>query len=367
MVVFGGKSTEHDISVITGVLSLNALKVTGEEVLPLYITKEGRWLTAAWMNDVTAFQKEKNAEEVVLLPASDVLYIRKKNRLKPFGYVRAALCALHGKNGEDGSFAAWMKASRIPVASPDMTESAILMDKWYAKSCFSTCNIPVLPALSVLKEEFSENNEQAVANVERSFPYPLCVKPARLGSSIGISIVHDSEELARALVLVFRYDFRAVIEPALTGFSEYSVAVYQKEGAILSGNARKESVRGEILSFSDKYLSGGYTEGKTEEVADETISRKVEDLARSVYREMRLCGAVRFDFLEKDGEVYLNEANTVPGSLSYYFFADSPKEAGPYLRDLIAEGKARFREDESLKTDYISAALSGIDGKKYEK
>ncbi|MBR2617643.1 MAG: hypothetical protein IKC56_05380, partial [Clostridia bacterium] len=255
LVAFGGRSTEHDVSVITGVLALNALKGVGESVLPLYIDKRGKWVTADWMKDVKSFSSVggRKVKSICLLPGDDTLYERKKKGLKPLATVRAAMVCLHGKNGEDGAFAAQMQASNVPVSSPPMTESALFMDKWLSKFILNGLGIPVLSAESVLKADYVASPQKTCEILQEKIPFPVCVKPARLGSSIGISVCENVEELAQGLNTAFRYDFRAVVEPALTDFSEYSVAVYQKGERVICGTPLKQNHTGKILSFAEKY------------------------------------------------------------------------------------------------------------------
>ncbi len=376
LVAFGGRSTEHEVSVITGVLALNALKGVGESVLPLYIDKDGRWLTGEWMKDVKAFSctEGRKSKTVCFLPGDDSLYEKKGTKLKPFATVRAAMVCLHGKNGEDGAFAAQMLASNVPVSCPPMTESALLMDKWLSKSVFRGLGIPVLPAESVLKADFIANPLKTCENLQEKLAFPVCVKPARLGSSIGISVCENSEELAEGLTTAFRYDFRAVVEPALIDFTEYSVAVYRKGEKIICGAPLKQKHTGKILSFAEKYgEEGAYAGGesnacnyppKNNRDKESRLLAKLTAVTEKVYKNLRLTGVVRVDFLCAEDQFYLNEINTVPGSLSYYYFAENTQDAGAFFSELLQEGIMRFREDVALQTTFVSTVLSGLNGGK---
>ncbi len=421
LVAFGGRSTEHDISVITGVMALNALLGAGEDAMPLYIGRDGGWKTAPWMRDVAQFSGDvcEKTEQPVLLFGSDVLYLKKKNKLKPVAYVRAALSALHGKNGEDGAFPAIMRACRIPVSSPDMTESAILMDKWYAKAAFHAVGAKVLPAVFALKSDFIMHSEKKVDELLEKLPLPLCVKPARLGSSIGISVAKTREELAESLATCFRYDFRAVAEPALFSFDEYGVAVCKTGGRVAVSAPLLQKKRGETFTFAEKYLEGespaflfGNEAGGKDDPALETTPAKslsepsendsiacgkatpaaqpaadfitgsatpaaqpaadptvceMQKTARAVYEFMHLKGVVRFDFFVADGEVYLNEINTVPGSLAYSYYVSDPAAAGNFFRDLLKQAIAEEREEEALTCAFPSSVLTSFSGGKKNK
>ena len=377
LVAFGGRSTEHDVSVITGVMALNALLGAGEDAVPLYIGRDGSWSTAAWMRDLSQFSGDvrKKTEQPVLLFGSDVLYLRRKNKLKPIAYVRAALSALHGKNGEDGAFPAVMHACHIPVSSPDMTESAILMDKWYAKAVFSAIGVNVLPSVCAGKEDFIKNSEETVNGLLQTLPLPVCVKPARSGSSIGISVATTREALAESLTSCFSYDFRAVIEPALSGFDEYGVAVWKKEEEIVVSDPVLQKKRGEVYTFAQKYTDGegaeflfGGKEPSGEKNADGpspgAAHEILRDVARKVYRSMRLKGVVRFDFFVQNGTVYLNEINTVPGSLAFSYFAPDPVSAGAFFRSLISQAIYEERETEALTCTFPSSVLTSFSGGK---
>ena len=425
LVAFGGRSTEHDISVITGVMALNALLGTGEDAMPLYIGRDGSWKTAPWMRDVARFSGGvcEKTEQPVLLFGSDVLYFRKKNKLKPVAYVRAALSALHGKNGEDGAFPAIMRACRIPVSSPDMTESAILMDKWYAKAAFHAVGAKVLPAVFALKSDFIMHSEKTVDELLEKLSLPLCVKPARLGSSIGISVAKTREELAESLATCFRYDFRAVAEPALFSFDEYGVAVCKTGGRVAVSAPLLQNKRGETFTFAEKYLEGespaflfgneaaekkdfafGTDRTKTlpaqtvtdsaacktqtvsvspdasptgdtitdsatsaAQSAADPVAAKMQKTARAVYEFMHLKGVVRFDFFVADGEVYLNEINTVPGSLAYSYYVPDPAAAGSFFCDLLKQAIAEEREEEALTCAFPSSVLTSFSGGKNKR
>lgn len=425
LVAFGGRSTEHDISVITGVMALNALLGAGEDAIPLYIGRDGSWKTAPWMRDVARFSGDvcEKIEQPVLLFGSDVLYFRKKNRLKPVAYVRAALNALHGKNGEDGAFPAIMRACRIPVSSPDMTESAVLMDKWYAKAAFHAIGAKVLPAACAMKSDFTGSSEKTVDGLLEKLSLPLCIKPARLGSSIGIAVAKTREELAESLTVCFRYDFRAVAEPALFSFDEYGVAVCKTGGRIAVSAPLLQKKRGETFTFSEKYLEGessallfgnkaaekkdfafGTDRTKTlpaQTVTDsaacktqtvsispdasptgdtingsvkpaaqpekDSVAAKMRQTARTVYESMHLKGVVRFDFFVAEGEVYLNEINTVPGSLAYSYYVSDPAAAGGFFRELLQQAIAEEREEEALTCVFPSSVLTSFSGGKKNK
>lgn len=381
LVVFGGRSTEHDISVITGVLTVNGLRGAGEDVLPVYVTPKGEWYTADFMNDVAAFQtlSARKMQRLAFLFGEDIAYYKKGKKLTPFAYVRAAVNCMHGKNGEDGVLPAILHECHIPVTSPAMTESAILMDKWYAKLVFQSLGIPVLSGIMIRKEAFYRNVEEGVSALIKKLGLPLCVKPTRLGSSIGISVAEEKEALTEAIITAFRYDGCVIIEPALKGFSEYSVAVYKKEKELVIGKPQKQIPKGAVYSFAEKYLEqGGYLSGGScsesenapaeEELPDATpissLQEQMQKICKRVYEEMGLCGVVRFDFLELDERIYLNEINTVPGSMSYYFFGSDPKKAGGFFLDLIREGVHVYREEESLVKSYPSSVLTSLGGEK---
>ena len=229
-------------------------------------------------------------QRLAFLFGEDIVYYKKGKKLTPFAYVRAAVNCMHGKNGEDGTLPAILRECCIPVTSPAMTESAVLMDKWYAKLTFQSLGVPILAGMVVRKEEFFQNVARQVDEIIKKLPLPLCVKPARQGSSIGIAIAENKDAFTEAMIAAFRYDGCALIEPALKSFSEYSLAVYKKEGKIIVGNPQKQMPKGEIYTFAEKYLQqGGYLSGEEASVSSPNgdylapLTAQMQEICKKVY------------------------------------------------------------------------------------
>lgn len=365
-VFFGGKSPEHDISVITGVLALNSLCAEQYVAVPVYVTREGKWLTGKGLDDVSAYKNldEGRLTEVCSLPNSKTLYAVKKGKLKPLCRPLCAVNAMHGGGGEDGSMAGLLSLCGIPQTACLPFGAAATMDKAMTKTVLRGAGIRTLPCVVFTEQGYYRRKTFYVRHAEKTLGYPVIVKPASLGSSIGIRRAENEKELCTALEQAFRYDQKVVVERALTGFTEINCAAYRGRKGVCVSACEKPMTEGEILSFADKYLTGGKGGSSREFPAKipTKTAMQIQTLTRTAYRRLGLRGVVRVDFLvEESGEVWLNEINTIPGSLSYYLFGNSPSVLTTILDEMIAVAVQDQQDKESRKTRFDSSVLQ-IDG-----
>ena len=340
--LFGGKSCERDISVITGVLCSNSVDKTRYSPVPVYITEDG-WFTGEKLCDPSFYKQRDTSglKKVAVLPCSEALYDVTSGKLKKMFDVYCAVNCCHGMNGEDGTLAGLFKLCRIPFASPDVMASSVFMDKAAGKYYLAGANIPVLPFYSFTGERYFGNRELCAVLVEKKIGFPCIIKPANLGSSIGISIAKNREEFKISVERALRFDDKILIEPALKNFTEINCAAYAKNGKIIVSECENPKFNGEFLTFSDKYSSGLKNTVYREFPADipDKTAAKIKELTLAIYKKSFITGVIRADFLvSEDGEVFVNEVNTVPGSLALYLFRDSPARYGEVLTDLIEEG-----------------------------
>ncbi len=369
LVFFGGKSSEHDVSVITGVLALNGTDREKYNALPVYIDKDGLWYTGKALNDVEIYKNldVKKLERVTLLAGDDSLYAIKNKKLKKLCDVSLALNCTHGMFGEDGTLEGILKLCKIPSASPSVSASAVSMDKALCKDVAKSHNVHTLPYLTVTAKEFFSLRRQTVEKIKKKFGYPVIVKPTRLGSSIGIGIGKTDESLIDALFKAFRYDTTCIIERKLIKFTEASVACYSYGGELKISAPEVDKTKNEILNFADKYSGGG--EKTMNGIKDEKTLATLKRYTEKLYTALKAKGVIRVDYLIENGKVYFNEVNAVPGSLAYYFYCESTFDLPYFLNELYDEAFSETAEENNLTLDYKSDVLSieGVKGCKTKR
>jgi len=222
IILYGGKSCEHDISIITAKQAVKNV-AKDKKVAEVYVTRNGEWTLAGGIKELKDFLDDAKIAQlprVALLPGQNKLFIVKKGRLKPLFTIDAALMCFHGVNGEDGSAQGLLQLSGIPYSSCGVAASAVAMDKTVCKHFFRGLGISVVESADIMNSEFELNPEETLNSVEKTLEFPVIVKPANLGSSIGISVCKTKEELSDALETAFHFDARALIKRALTNFTE---------------------------------------------------------------------------------------------------------------------------------------------------
>lgn len=327
-VVFGGVSNENEISVITGTMAVNVLKSGGDEVIPLYISQSGEFYTGAELADINIFKGGNFKRCPRAFVADGGIYaLNKRGKPKKFFSADVAVNCCHGGMGEGGGVCGLFALNGIPLASAGMFESAAFMDKYYTKLILSSLGVKTAPY--VYMRDLS-GISQAV-----ELGFPLIVKPAKLGSSIGIERADNYEELARAAEAAFFYDDGVLCEKYLPDRREINCAAYFSDGKVITSECEEAMTKGDILSFDDKYAGGG----KSVLPADipQSQSQKIKSVTAEVYSKLNMRGIVRFDYILSGGEIYLSEVNTVPGSLSYYLLSSGFKHFYTVLQAVIVQ------------------------------
>ncbi len=361
-VFFGGTTVEHDISVITGVLTLNSLDATKYNGIPIYIHNDGLWYTGEILRDLDDYANLnlKKLNQVTVVAGKDYLYsVVKGKKLKPICQISTAINCLHGERGEDGSLAGLLSMCEIPLASPSLLASAVSMDKCFTKIVMKGLKIKTLPYVSLTIGD-------DVKAVTERLKFPVIIKPACSGSSVGIYTAKNLSELKSGVLGAFRFGEKVIVEPKITDFLEINCACYfDGEKAVVSECEHPIS-KGEYLSFDDKY-----TGGKREFPADipKILSDRIKAITEKVYLELNFNGAIRIDYFIKDEEIYLNEINSVPGSLAFYLFSDTLKGFSVMLDKMVIEAQARHARSSTQNRKFNSAVLSfggskGAKGKK---
>jgi D-alanine-D-alanine ligase len=373
-VIFGGRTVEHDVSIVTALQFMDNADKGKYNLVPLYISRDGKWYAGEKLRDITFFEKFDAGQvtQVYLEPTdgSRAVWPAKPSGgvfgggRKPLAEIDVAVPSVHGMNGEDGTLQGLLELMNLPYASPGVLGSALGMDKIAMKTAFSGAGFPILPWTSLERSRFSRDTEASLDEIEKKLGYPVYVKPSNLGSSIGISRADDRERLKASLEVAFSYDRRAVAERAVTDCLEINCSALGFEGDVKASLCEQPVSWKEFLTFDQKYLRGGGKGAKgpaggmenmqrliPAPIGDE-MTRRIQDLTVGAFRLLDCRGVVRVDFMidRASGELYVNEINTVPGSFAFYLW----EPAGvpyPRLIDIVVE-KALEAHREKNKNNY---------------
>ena len=338
-VIYGSRTCEHDVSIISALQAAQALDKKKYNVTYIYIGREGTWYTGEALADVKFYEHFDPEKVTRVLPAGEnsklVLYhLPEKKKL--FGGVAAERVAvldvvmpvLHGLNGEDGTLQGMLELFDVPYTSAGVMGSAVGMDKITMKLLFKGCGFPVVEGVWFDRGRWSRERDGVMDECEDKLGFPLIVKPANLGSSIGINIAHDRNQLEDAIETAAAYDHRILVEKAVTPLREVNCSVLGYGDHVETSELEMPVTQEEFLTFEGKYTRNAKgAGGMASQVRlipapiSEQTAQTVRDLAVRAFRAMDLKGVVRIDFiLDKDENVFINEANTIPGSLAFYLW-----------------------------------------------
>lgn len=357
-VFFGGRSNEHDISVITGMLACNLLRGANFEVMPVYLTRENQMTAAERARGVSDFA-QPSFPPVFL--RGRALYTERKPK-KVYFPIDVALNCCHGGYGEDGTLAALLAFHGVKTASPNMPVSAVFMDKWLTKIALRGLGIPTADGVRVTEKEWYEQRKEMLARVQ-SLGYPVIIKPLLLGSSIGIRVAHSEEELPAALEYAYRVDDGALVERYLTGKRDINCAAAYLRGEYRFSALEEVFSGGDILSFGEKYQGEAKPPVLPAEVSREQ-EEKIKGYLNQILSAFSVRGVVRADFILAEGKVYFSELNVVPGSLAAYLFSENLSGAKEFLCALVEEGARPRTQKGILNTRLLSQSVFGAKGAK---
>lgn len=318
-VIFGGKSTEHDISILSANLVMKILK-DDMNIIPIYITKTNEFYTGD-MLDTKVFKEFNEKKFIQISFVKNQIFKVKRKKLKYYKTLDAVIPIMHGKNGEDGTLQGMLELLEIPYTQSGVLASGLTLDKLYTKYILKELNIPYVDYYCIQKNENYDIEE--IVNI---LGFPLIIKPSNLGSSIGISKVNSLEELDTAIDLAFMFDEKLLIERCLEEFKEYNISVFKTQKGIETSLIEQPLSKQDILTFQDKYKTktGKGMEGLDRifpAQIDDNLKTEIETYAKKAYKGFNMKGVVRIDFLYKD-RIYLNEINSIPGSMAYYLWKD---------------------------------------------
>lgn len=392
-VLFGGRSVEHEVSVITGIQAANALDKTSYRPIPIYISKDGDWYTGEHLLDLESYKDldDTIARATLVRPAAnagggmDLISSRRTFFSSSVaGFVDVVLLAMHGSEGENGALQGTLEMLNVPYTGSDVTASAIGMDKSLSKTIARTVDVPVLDQLVISDSDWTGNEDDWLNRSESRLGFPVIIKPMRLGSSIGIAVAEDQTELESILEDTFRLDSRALLEPCIVNLREFNCAVLLRATGP-EASAIEEPVRlagSDMLSFEQKYQRGGAkrsTKNAPRDAGMASLDRIIpadvpggrdeylQDLAVKVFSTMGCGGVARIDFLydTDNNTFYFNEINTIPGSFSFYLWKETDILFDQLLDELIdgaiRDKRSRNAKLRSYETNLLAAnALTGV-------
>lgn len=394
-VFFGGKSVEHEISIISALQAVQSVDTDKYSVIPVYITKNNELYSGPLMADIEQYKNipallKKSFRVSFAVDGQDTFLFR-NDKKKLFGEkqvrIDLALPVVHGVNVEDGTMQGFLEMLNLPYVGCDVCSSALGMNKFIAKQVYRSQGIPVLDGRQMISRTYFSDPDAAMDEIEKAFPYPVIVKPVNLGSSVGISIGHDRQSFRNALELAFTFTETVLIEPAVTSLREINCSVlgdWHDPENIMASECEEPVNSDEILSYSDKYLSGGSKKTGTSEGSKgmASLSRKlpadldaetkarIQDIAKSAFSALGCSGVARIDFIidKSNGEIYLNEINTIPGSLSFYLWECSGIGYTELLNRLFSIALGRKRAQSKLtysfETNVLDRSAAGFKTKK---
>ena len=375
-VIFGGRSVEHDVSIVTGQQVMRALDAGGHEVIPIYIDRMGSAFAGSPLRDLQFFarqgwQQQKGLEPVLLSPdpRQHGLIVRPlAGRFRPARARRLDVVfpTLHGTHGEDGTLQGLLELADIPYVGCGVLASALANDKWMTKPVLRAAGLSVLADVSITRGEWLSDEGAALDRIQASLDFPLIVKPARTGSSIGIGYAEDTESLRAALEIAIAFDGRVLVEERLTDCLEINGALLGWGEEILVSPLEQPLSYEEFLSYEEKYLRGSEGMKSAERILPAPIGASttaaIQEAARQAFRAIDGRGTARMDFLLRRDEsgFYINEVNTLPGSLAFYLWDEAGMSPRAVCEKLLALAFAVAADKRSTRYGYSSPLLGQV-------
>lgn len=389
-VFFGGKSVEHEVSVISALQACSAFDKEKYEIIPVYITRENEFYTGEAAGKISEYADIKALLKkcVRVMPISDggklklIQFPVKKFGDSTVNTVDIAFPIVHGTNVEDGALQGFFQTLNVPYVGCDVVSSAVGMDKYVMKTVLKDNDIPVLGCVVMGVKEYAADSKAAAEKIAGKIGFPAIVKPIDLGSSVGIKKASDSASLLNALDYAFQFANKVLVEHAITDLKEINCSVCGDYDDAEASECEEPVSTDEILSYEDKYVSASKS-GGTEKRGMSSLKRKIpadissekreeiRKMAVDAFRCLGCTGVSRIDFMidNATGKTYLNEINTIPGSLAFYLWEPLGVKYPQLLDRMITLALKREREGKNLNFSYETsilknAKLGGVKGGK---
>ena len=372
--IYGGISTEHEISIISALQAINNMNIDKYDVVPIYLSKNGVFYTGKYLLNID------NYKDLSLIPkkCKEVSIIKKYNDFallsvnfphKILANIDIFFPVVHGYNVEDGSIAGFLETIGAPYAESDLYASLIGQDKVIQKMVFKENEINVVPYTYFYENEYLDNEEEIISKINE-LSFPVIVKPARLGSSVGINIAADEVSLKEAINEALKYDEKIIVEKVIENLKELNCSVLGDKDLYKPSLIEEVSAKENILSYEDKYISGSKSKGmasasrKVPADISKKLTKEIENMSVRACKALNTSGIVRIDYLydTKNEKVYLNEINIIPGSLSFYLWKDTKYK--DLLASIIELGIKKYKIKSKKQTSFETNVLQNFNGTK---
>ena len=387
-VIFGGESAEHEVSIISAIQAINKMNEEKYDIIPIYITKDRQWYTGAMLKDIDSYQDlsliKTYATNVVLVEKNNRFILQKKKGLfkREVAEIDIAFPIVHGTNVEDGVLQGYLQTIGIPFVGPNTYAGVVGQDKVFMKAIFEKEDLPLSKYVWFYDSEYKTDKDEVLKKISK-LKYPLIVKPATTGSSIGISYAEDEAKLCEAIDDAINYDTKILVEEVVENLKEVNISVlgnyeHQKLSVIEEVNGHNK-----FLTYEDKYIGGGKTKAKfgvksvpsckgskgmlsasrkiPADLSDK-LKEEVETVAKKAFKALGSSGCCRIDFLidSKKNKVYVNEINSIPGSLAFYLWEPLGKDYTELLDDMINIGIKDYKKRSSKTYTFDTNILQGF-------
>lgn len=405
-VFFGGNSVEHEVSIITALHAVENIDRNKYEVLPIYITKDNKMYAGEKIGEIANYNNipkllEESTQVIPVNLGEKVALLRAEKKLLKndiYDYIDIAFPIVHGTNVEDGTIEGFVKMLNIPYVGCDVISSALGMDKYACKEILRANDIPVIDGKLYKINDYKNDEATLRKDIEKSLGFPVITKPVNLGSSVGISIAKDQAELEKSLEEAFTYASKVLVEKAIMNLKEVNCSVIGDYESAKASECESPIKMDKILSYRDKYLGNGTkgTKGvkgtkssgvkgsknasfggtmgsdnsnpSLELPAKITAEQKktIQELAVKTFQALGCNGVIRIDFIidQDNSKIYVNEVNTIPGSLSFHLWRETGTNYTEELNEIIALGLKRAREEKNLTFSFETNILANFNGAK---
>ena len=387
-VIFGGESVEHEVSIISAVQAMYKIDTSKYEVIPIYITKKGEWYTGEILKELETYKDmsllKRYTKNVVLTTKDNLFVLQNKKGFK--GVVKEldiVFPIVHGNNVEDGALQGYLRTIGIPFVGSDVTPSGVAQDKVFQRVIWESEGIPAPKHVWFYDTDYTTDVDSVMEKIEE-LKYPMIVKPATLGSSIGIGTAKDKDELIEKIDEAIRYDKKIIVEEMVQNLNEVNISVLGNSTSVSLSELERVLTENELLTYEDKYIGGGQKLGvkggsaskgmvSTDRIIPADISDKlkeeIKDYAIRAFKSLGMSGVARIDFLidSKKNKVYINEINACPGSLAFYLWSPVGKDYTELLDDMINVAIKDYKVRTAKIHSFDSNILQNFNGVKGSK
>ena len=385
-VIYGGETVEHEVSIISAIQAINKLDQEKYEIIPIYITKDRQWYTGDMLKDIEIYSDfnliKKYGKNVVFYEKDGSFVLQNKKFPKSIVTdIDIVFPIMHGTNGEDGVIQGYLQSIGIPFVGGDIYASVVGQDKAFMKAIFEKENLPMTKYVWFYDYEYKNDSEEVLKNVKK-LKYPVIIKPATTGSSVGIKVAENDKELVEAIDNAISYDNKILVEEVVANLKEVNISVLGNYEHQRLSVIEEVMSKNKFLTYDDKYIGGGKGKlkggmkvpmkgaSKGMASADRKIpadildkqKKEIEDIAIRAFKALGSAGVCRIDFLidEKAKKVYINEINSIPGSLAFYLWEPIGVHYSDLLDDMINIGIKDYKRKQNKTHTFETNILKGF-------